>query len=428
MRLRNPWWVVFGSLIGLIVGNGPVMQFTFGVFLKPISQDTGWDRGTISLALNTGLILTGIATPFMGKLMDKYGIRIIAVPCVLLLALATAAVSFAGTSPVYFIFIYALMGIFAAGQTPMPYSKAIASWFDKKRGLALGVAISGVGLGTAFVPKFAGYMIANYGWRSAYLGMAVLLVILAVPALLFFVRDSKFAVGKGASAPKVSMAGLTGKEALSNGKFWLLAATFFCVALSANGAIAHVVPMLTDRGISPHVAVSAMAVAGFALIGGRLLSGYLLDKVFAPYVAVVFFAVPLLGLGVLFSADTVAMGAAGTILIGIGLGAEVDLIAFLLTRYIGNRSFGEVYGYLFAIFMLGSGMGPMLMGASFDYFGEYSQGISVLMASLVIAILLTLRLGKYVYCAGEDSANKNVGDGSDIASNLKDGTSISPQT
>ncbi len=400
-RISSPWWVVFGSLLGLIVGNGPVMQFTFGVFLKPISQDMGWDRGTISLALNAGLILTGITTPFVGRLMDKYGIRVIAVPAALMFALCTAAVSLTDTSPIYFILMYSLMGIFAVGQTPMPYSKAISSWFDKKRGLALGIAISGVGLGTALVPKFTAALINEYSWRTAYLGLALLIVVLAVPSLLLFVKDQNKSEGeKGAQEPVLSV-GLTGREALANRKFWILAVTFFFVALAANGAIAHVIPMLTDRGIPAHVATSALSVAGLALIGGRLLSGYLLDKVFAPFVAVFFFAAPLAGLAVLFTAHTVTMGAAGTVLIGIGLGAEVDLIAFLLTRYLGNRSFGEIYGYLFAIFMLGSGIGPMLMGAVFDHYGNYSNGILFLMLSLCIAIFMTLKLGQYTYPVAE---------------------------
>ncbi|WP_319496917.1 MFS transporter [uncultured Cohaesibacter sp.] len=336
---KNPWWVVFGAVIGLLVGNGPVMQFTFGVFLKPISQDMGWDRGTISLALNAGLVLTGLATPIAGRLMDRYGIRTVALPAITIFALATASVSLVSSSAALFVALYALMGLAAAGQTPMPYSKAIATWFDKKRGLALGIAISGVGLGTAIVPKFALSLIQSYGWREAYIGLGILTFVLAFPAVLLFIRDRKIAAGEKGKARLIVQKGLTAAEALRTSDFWLLAASFFFVALAANGAIAHVVPMLTDRGVPPGVAISALSVAGMALIGGRLVSGYLLDRIFAPYVAAAFFLAPLAGLVVLMQAHDATLGAVGTVLIGIGLGAEVDLIAFLLTRYLGNRSF-----------------------------------------------------------------------------------------
>ena len=285
----------------------------------------------------------------------------------------------------------------------MPYSKAISSWFDKKRGLALGIAISGVGLGTAIIPKVAIALTNSFGWRNAYLGLAALILCLAIPSLLFLVRDRQDPKAVKAQSKPVEVKGLTSEQALRSNKFWLLAITFFCVAISANGAIAHVIPMLTDRGISPQVATSALSVAGLALIAGRLLSGYLLDKIFAPLVAIFFFSAPLLGLIVLYFADTVMLGSIGTILVGIGLGAEVDLIAFLLTRYLGNKAFGEIYGYLFAIFMLGSGIGPMLMGTAFDINGNYSTGIICLIVSLVIAIFFTAKLGEYHYPAEEDS-------------------------
>ena len=392
---RNPWWVVFGAVIGLLVGNGPVMQFTFGVFLKPISQDMGWDRGTISLALNAGLVLTGLATPIAGRMMDRYGIRSVALPAITVFAMATAAVSLVSSSAALFVGLYAIMGLAAAGQTPMPYSKAIATWFDKKRGLALGIAISGVGLGTAIVPKFAMYLIQSYGWRQAYIGLGVLTFALAFPAVLLFIRDRKVASSEKGQAKLIIQKGMVTGEALRSSDFWLLAVSFFFVALAANGAIAHVVPMLTDRGVAPGVAISALSVAGMALIGGRLISGYLLDRIFAPYVAAAFFLAPLAGLLVLMQAHDASMGAIGTVLIGIGLGAEVDLIAFLLTRYLGNRSFGEIYGYLFLVFMLGSGLGPMIMGVSFDQFGGYSEIMMVLIVGLIISIGIMLRMKPY---------------------------------
>lgn len=392
---RNPWWVVFGAVIGLMVGNGPVMQFTFGVFLKPISEDMGWDRGTISLALNAGLILTGLATPIAGRLIDKYGIRTVSLPAITVFALTTASVSLVSSSATIFIALYAIMGIAAAGQTPMPYSKAIASWFDRKRGLALGIAISGVGLGTAIMPKFVQSLIESHGWREAYLGLGILTFVLAFPAVLLFIRERPAGRDQKGHVKRFHGEGLSAAEALRNGDFWKLSIAFFFVALGANGAIAHVVPLLTDRGVAPDVAISAMAVAGVALIGGRLLSGYLMDRIFAPYVAAVFFVMPLLGLLVLMGADTVTMGAIGTVLIGIGLGAEVDLIAFLLSRYLGNRHFGEIYGYLFLVFMLGSGLGPMIMGVAFDRFGGYGEMMMALSAGLLIAIVIMLLMKPY---------------------------------
>ncbi|SNT27418.1 Sugar phosphate permease [Noviherbaspirillum humi] len=396
MKAFDRWWVVVGSAFGLLVGNGPIMQFTFGIFLLPITQEFGWSRAAMSSALVVGLTMTALCVPLAGRLVDRFGIRRVTLAAITLFALCLAAVSQFATTPTRFVVLYALMGVAAAGQTPLPYAKAIASWFDSKRGLALGIAMSGVGLGAALVPQYAQYLLAHFGWRQAYLGLAVAVFIIGFSAVGLAVKEADASKPQAGSKP-IALAGLSGAEALRSGVFWKLAFAFFAVALATNGAIAHVVPLLVDRGISPGVAASAMAFAGLALTGGRLFAGYLLDRLFAPFVGVIFFLMPLTGIVILLSGAGTQYVAFAIVLIGMGLGAEVDLIAYLLSRYLGMRAFGLIYGYLFAIFVLGSGAGPYLMGLSFDKAGSYSPALFGLAACLVVASYLLLRLGAYVY-------------------------------
>ncbi len=399
--LNNPWWVVFGSVLGLLVGNGPIMQFTFGILLTPVSREFGWNRGTVSSAIVTGLWMTALATPLMGRLVDRLGIRAVALPALVVFSLATASVALVPASPAAFTALYALMGVAAAGQTPMVYAKAISARFDDKRGLALGIALAGVGLGAAIVPQFAQAVIARGGWREAYVGLGVLTFVLAFPAVALF-------VGREAPMPRmhepgpgnlstIPVQGLTGREALRAPRFWLLAISFFIVAAACGGTVAHMVPLLTDRGVSPRMATGVLSAAGIALIGGRLLAGYLLDRVFAPYIALAFLLAPMFGIVSLATVSQPLLAVGGAVLVGIGLGAEVDLIAFLSSRYLGMRSFGEIYGYLFAIFMVGSGLGPFVMGVSFDRMGSYRLMLGCFGGALLLASMLMLRLGPYAY-------------------------------
>ncbi|MBK1613415.1 MFS transporter [Rubrivivax gelatinosus] len=394
-RFANPWWVVFGSIFGLIVGNGPIMQFTFGVFLKPITQEFGWERSTTSTALVVGLLGTGLCVPIAGRLMDKYGVRAVTLPSITAFALAMIALAFFANSPMAFVIIYALMGMAAAGQTPMPYSKAITAAFDDKRGLALGIAMAGVGIGAALVPQIAQYLVTNYGWRGAYVGLAALTFCLAFPAVALFVNTEP-AVKHGSAGAPIARPGLTGAQALRTGKFWALAVAFFSVAMASNGTIGHIVPLLTDRGFSPQIAAGAMTFAGVALVAGRFVAGYLLDRIFAPYVATFFFVIPLGGIALLLMAPGQMTATIAVVMIGLGLGAEVDLIAYLVSRYLGMRSFGEIYGYLFMIFMLGNAVGPFLMGVSFGM-GGYETCLAGFVVALVIASGLVLRLGTYAF-------------------------------
>lgn len=407
MKLKNRWWIVVGSVFGLLVGNGPIMQFTFGVFLLPLTKAFGWSRSTTSFALVIGLTMTALFVPVAGRLIDRFGIRAVTLPAITLFSLSMAALAVFADTPSKFMLIYALMGIAAAGQTPLPYAKAIAAWFDDKRGLALGVAMSGVGLGAALVPQFAQVLVANVGWKGAYLGLAALTFVVGVCAVGLVAREPE--KPRHGQADTGHLPGLTGRQALRSPLFWKLAMSFAAVAFATNGVIAHVVPMLVDRGIAPSVATTALGFAGLALIVGRLLAGFLLDRIFAPYVAAFFFLIPLAGIGILFSSVAPGYAAVAIVMVGLGLGAEVDLIAFLLSRYLGLKSFGEIYGYLFAAFMLGSGTGPYLMGLVFDATGSYTAALGGLGAILAMACLLVLGLGKYVYPPRELADTRRAG-------------------
>src|SRR5690349_9448852 len=157
MRLSftNPWWVVAGAVGGLVVCNGPVLGFTFGVFLKPIMADMGWQRGTASFALSVGGICSALSVPVLGRMMDKWGIRVVALPGLLFYALTMCLLGLSPPSLVIFTLLFALAEAASAIQTPIGYAKAISAWFDRRRGLALGIAMSGVGLGGFIMPQLA---------------------------------------------------------------------------------------------------------------------------------------------------------------------------------------------------------------------------------------------------------------------------------
>jgi MFS family permease len=398
--LANPWSVVVGSTLALVVCNGPVVAFTFGLFLKPISQEFGWNRGTMSAAGAAASLMIAIAVPFAGMLVDRWGARRILLPVIVLSSLSVAAISLTPASLLVFIALYALAGLATAGHGPQPYAKTIAAWFDRRRGLALGSAMTGVGCGIVLMPQLARYLIEAYGWRSAYIGLGAVLFAVAFPAVAMFVREPDTAasptqlLARGA----VALPGLSVREALTpSSGFWLLATAVFSVAMAVNGTTVHVVPLLTDRGLSPAVAAWYLGTVGVASIVGRLLCGYLADHFFAPRVATGFFLLPCLGLGLLIIGTDRLSSFVGVVTLGLALGCEIDMMAYLTTRYFGLRRFGELYGYLFAVFAAGSALGPFLMGLSFDFFHTYVPVLTGFVVALVAASLLVSRLGCYVF-------------------------------
>src|SRR5205814_6707805 len=145
-------------------------------------------------------------------------------------------------------------------------------------------------------------------------------------------------------------------------------------------------------------AAATLALFGLATMTGRLLAGYLVDRFFASYVATVLFLAPIAGFAFLASA-TGTLPAIGVILLGLGLGTEIDLIAFLVSRYFGQRAFGQIYGYCFMVFSFGSASGRLLGGYVYDLAGSYNPALIGAGISLLIAVILVNRLGPYVYPA-----------------------------
>lgn len=194
--------------------------------------------------------------------------------------------------------------------------------------------------------------------------------------------------------------GLSAREAWRSGTFWLMTCSFFLVTASAQGRVVHLTAMLGDRGITAQTAALGSSIVGAAELIGREGSGYLLDRVFGPRLAAVFFAGAALGIGLLLL-GTPAVAFAGAFFVGLGLGAEVDIIAFLTGRYLGLSAFGKVYSSAFAAFALAAALGPLIMGAGFDRTGSYRGPLVAFFAANLLAAFLMTRLGPYRFCPGE---------------------------
>lgn len=393
----NRWWVVFGSFIGQMVNTGVIVLFTFGVFLKPISADLGWGRATLTSAMFLAGVIAAFVAPVVGKLMDVYGVRRVALPGIVIYSITIACFSLLGHS-LYLLYALAAIAAFSGHvQTPMGYAKIISSRFEQHRGIALGIAIAGVGAGTAIIPQIAQLLIHDVGWRLAFVGVGIIIFVLAFPAVAICLREPGTSNSDRRSRLE-AMAGPPLSEVMHDRRFWLLLFTFFLSAIAINGTITHIVALLTDRGNSAQIATSVLSSAGIALIVGRLISGYCLDRVFGPYVAIGFFLTAGAGIALIASgAGGLPAAWLGTVMCGLGLGAEGDLLAYFVGRYFGLRSYGTVYGFMIGVFSLGNGVGPFLMGLSFDRTHSYWTASVGFIALTLTCCILALFLGAYSF-------------------------------
>ena len=394
---QSRWWIVFAAFLGLTVSQGPIVAYSLSVFLKPVSEDLGVSRGTFSLAYNLDNLMCAVFIPIFGFLVDRYGVRRVLMPGIALFALATAGLSYLQSSSAVLFGLFALQGVFSAANTPTGYAKTISAWFDRERGLTLGIAVAGTGFGVMLMPPAMTYLIQNYGWRDAYIGLGAALMVFAFVPVALFIQDPSSSHVPGRGAPADTAVGMSLGEAFKSAQFWTMTVTFFLVIVAVNGTLSHMIAMLTDRGIPLAIATTALSAVGLAIIVSRTGAGYLVDRFFAPYVAIVFFCCPIVGITLLLSGASGAVPVVGAVLCGFGVGAEVDLMPFFIGRYCGLRAFGAIYGLTFGIFVAGVGVGGYLMGLYFDFNHSYTGMLIAFVGALAIACLLITRLGPYRY-------------------------------
>ena len=231
------WWIVFGATLSMLVAQGPVILYTLGLFIKPLNQDFGWDRASISAAGGLAAISSAIVIPFVGWLIDTMrASRTTLLPIVVLSASSIALIALTPNSIVVFMFFFAITGFLGSGQGPLGYAKCVSAWFDDRRGLALGVTMSGIGLGAALVPQYAQWLIGSFGWRTAYVGLGLLTLMIAFPAVFLFISEpvNEKATDRVPTGPSAvsqdRLPDLEVREALAGRRFWLIAVALMLVS------------------------------------------------------------------------------------------------------------------------------------------------------------------------------------------------------
>lgn len=393
----NRWWTVVGGAICLSVGAGVISAFMFGTFIRAIAAQNHWGRSQVSLGLTIFEFAMGPGTIVLGWLVDRWGVRRPTLFFLMMFAASIALVSVMPPSVPLFCLAFVAVGFFAPGSNALPYAKVVCARFDHHRGLALGLTVGGTAVGGALMPQYAGYLLRHFGWRMGYFGVAVAVAAFSLPALYFLVRmppgtrEARRDKAANAQLPKLSQIVRTSRS------FRQLGIAIFCMSGVMLALLSQLVPMMMDRGATIRIATSMLSIAGLSSAIGRLLAGYLMDRVHAPYVAALSFTITLLGVLILANGaiGTDAMVAAG--LIGVSIGAEADIITFIVSRYFDLRLFGRVCGGIWACWGWGAGIMIFLTGLCYDLLHSYHAALWSFVVLIAISIVSICRLGPYVY-------------------------------
>jgi MFS family permease len=384
-RRLHPAWVVLGAVtLCLLASTG--IRAVFGVYIKPMETELGWSRGALSMAAALSLLLLGAVGPFAGRLADRWGPRRVVVLSLGLLG--TGSILSAFVTELWHIYVTAgvLMAVGAGGAAMSTGSSVVARWFDRSRGVAMGIAAGGMSAGQLVVVPLATALTLTYGWRSSFLWLGVGLLLLIVPIGIWLIRNTPEERGVrafGAEGPVQTAAQAAAtrqagrvpvSEAAQTLPFWLLMSTFFVCGYTSNGMVlTHFVPHALEHNFTAMQASAALGVMGAMNIVGTMASGWLCDRFGRRGPLATYYFVR--GLSLVFllyvwDAPSLHVWAA---LFGLNYISTVPPTTTLTANIYGRFSVGELSGWIFFAHQVGAALGAALAGWIFEWTGSYSS-------------------------------------------------------
>jgi len=411
MRLKNLHygWVIVAMAVCIQAVHAQVF-YTFGIFLMPLTREFSWERGALSVATSISMLVGACLGILSGRLSDKYGPRILVTLHGLLTGMGLLLMSQINS----LWQVYLIWGIFmgvggSCGYVPI--MSTIPRWFAKKRGLAMGITLTGFGLSAVISPPLAQWLISSYGWQQAYVVLGLITLIIIIP-LAQFMKHSPQRVGlkpygeNGAIEDKQSLASTTGglsfKQVIKTGHFWVLAAILFCFFFAIQVITVHIVPHAVDTGISAMVAATIISIIGAASIIGRLSAGFISDKVGArPVLAVCLVLLTLALIWLLIVREIWALYVFALVF-GFAFGGVVPLETLIPPELFGLKFLGVIFGGLMVFTTIGVALGGPLGGYIFDVTGSYSLAFLICVIISALAIMFSLILLKAEAWGGDD--------------------------
>jgi MFS family permease len=395
---RQEWRKYWTLPLAGALGNSltVLLVYSLGIFMEPLTNEFGWNRAEISAGITVANFTSLGFGLVSGMLVDRFGPRRVGIIGVALTCSATALLGTATGTLTNWYLLWALVALGGAGVGPFIWTSAVASRFDASRGLAIAIVVSGAGLSATILPSLTAWLLQHYGWRGGFFGIGAIWAVVVIPVLLLFFRgayDGRVRPTKAQVKTRTdAMPGLTLAEGMRSAPFWRLGLAGGFFAFVAIGLIVHFVPILKGSGLDLATAAGVAGTIGLASLVGRFGTGFLLDRFNPRLVAAVAFALPTVAVALLLSGGSPLVLTIAAFVVGLSLGAELDVTFYLATRYFGLKSYGVLMSAMMGMLAIGMALGPVSAGAIFDRTGSYANFLwlsipLVLIASLMVGTL-----------------------------------------
>lgn len=395
---RSNWTLVLACAFGFSFSS--VINYSFGLFIEPLAEEFGWGRAEISIGLTMSGIVSVLLSPLVGWLIDRWGVRRLALPGIVLLTLSIVSLSFANGSRSQWLALWAIFAVVDLAVKSTVWTTAVAYAFKAERSLAIAFTLGGVSIALIAGPPLAQALIAAYGWRTAFVAIGLIWGGAALVLNLLFLRDrGDRQVSPAAAAQSGSQAsepGLSLAAALRSMPLLRIALATFITMLLGIGIQVHMVPILTGGGITRQSAAWFVSLGGVAGIAGKLITGWLMDRVDAGLVGAATLAVSAVGYGLLLDGiRTLPLTVVAIMVIGYAAAAKMQICAYMTSRHAGMRNFGVIFGFMSSLIALGGGLGPFIAGLVFDHYGSYNYLLLASVVGTYLSAAIIFGLGRY---------------------------------
>lgn len=390
---RKFWFLPFAGALGY--ATSVIHIYSLGPFIEPLQAEFGWSRAQISSGVTVAAFVSALFCIPVGMLIDRIGPRLIALSGVVLLSGAYAALGTATGGTGNWILLWIIIALTTVGVQATVWASAVASRFERSRGLALAITLSGGSLAAALFPVLATGLIEAFGWRKAFFSHALIWVVVVFPILFFCFRGAhdKARSGEASVAPR-ALHGISLSEGLRTPALYKLLLAGGLIAFTAIGALVHFVPILTDSGATPLAAAGIASLIGIFSIVGRMGTGLLLDHFQGHLIGATACLLPVVASALLlFDGSNSISQVMAAVALGLTLGSEVDVIAYLASRHFGLKNFGALYGALVMALAMGTAFGPLAAGTVFDHFGSYAEFLILASVLMVVSAISLISLG-----------------------------------
>lgn len=383
---------VAASMLSLMLGPSAILLLSFGTFMPALHATFGWSVPAISFGASIIAITIMLASPIQGYLVDRFGSRPVVLTFLPIWGLALILMQFLPPRIEIFYLACFLLPLAALGIWPLAYMKVATTWFDRHVGLAMGAVNLSVGLAAAVLPVVLAFAFARVGWRGAYVGLGVAVLVLVWPVVaIWFRQGPRGSALPGGTAPL----GIGFSEAVRTRVFWMMIVNFLILGIISTGLLIHEVAILIDAGISPARAITIQSAIGLGSIVGRIGAGWLLDRFSVQKIGIAVFVIAAGSCLLLASSLAADLAVVAAATLGIILGAEFDVLGVLIRRYQGIAAFGRIFGIVFSAFQLGGALGAGGVGLIRASTGSYSPVLVGMAAMCAVGGTLFLFFGAY---------------------------------